>query len=224
MVISGRGQTSTQALVSFPKWFLGKRCALGYVMGPPPLLRALERDQNWVPDPASSAGPQGRNVPFREDMVESVIRTIVSVANNHPSMLPSLETVDGNEPQPSSPEILPRVRSSMRNGMEYVDPWQEVSNLFQQELLLQDPTRYIEGGILRNTLSVQTLHSMLVNREECGTQVQPRSDQDRLVAALADHSCLNWQGVPHSLKQMLNHLPHQSSQSCSDTPESWDNG
>ena len=39
--------------------------------------------------------------------------------------------------------------------MEYVDPQQEVPNLFWQELLLQNPVRYIEGVILRNAPSVQ---------------------------------------------------------------------
>ena len=67
--------------------------------------------------------------------------------------------------------------------MEYVDPWKDVPNLFWQEPLLQNPIRYIEGGILRNAPLVQTPQSMLVNREECGTQVQLRSDQDRLMAA-----------------------------------------
>ena len=56
--------------------------------------------------------------------------------------------------------------------MEYADPWQEVPNLFQ----LQNPARYIEGGILRNGSSVQTPQLMLINREECGTQVQLRSN------------------------------------------------
>ena len=53
-------------------------------MGPPSLSRALRRDQNWVPDPISSADAQGRNVPFREDIVEPVIRTTVSVAHSCP--------------------------------------------------------------------------------------------------------------------------------------------
>ena len=70
----------------------------------------------------------------------------------------------------------------------------------------------------------QTSQSMLVNREECETQVQPRSDQDRLMAASADPSYLNWQGVLHSPVQVPNHLCHQSGQSPSDTPESRDNG
>ena len=66
-------------------------------MGPPSLLGALERCQNWILGPVSSAGTQSRNVPFSEDIVESVIRTTVAVANNCPSMLPPLETVNGNE-------------------------------------------------------------------------------------------------------------------------------
>ena len=98
-------------------------------------MRALGRGQSQVLDLASSVGTQGRNVPFREDIVESVIRTSVSVANDHPLVPPPLEMVNGNESQPSSPETFPRVRT-VRNGMEYVDPWQEVPNLFQQEPLL----------------------------------------------------------------------------------------
>ena len=33
-------------------------------------------------------GAYGRNVPFREDIIESVIRTTVSVANGHPLVPP----------------------------------------------------------------------------------------------------------------------------------------
>ena len=40
-------------------------------MGPPPTLRAPGRGQNWVPDPVSSTGAQGKNVSFRENIVES---------------------------------------------------------------------------------------------------------------------------------------------------------
>ena len=65
---------------------------------------------------------------------------------------------------------------------------------------------------------------MLINREECWTQVLPRSDQDRPVTAMSDLSYLTLQGVPCSLGQVPNHLSHHSSQSSSDTPESWDNG
>ena len=65
---------------------------------------------------------------------------------------------------------------------------------------------------------------MLVNREQCGTQDQPRSDQDRLVAVSADPSYLTWQGVPCLLGQVPNHLSYHSGQSSGDTtPESWDN-
>ena len=46
-------------------------------MGPLPLSRALRRGQNWVSGPAFSASAQGRNVPFREDIVELAIRTTV---------------------------------------------------------------------------------------------------------------------------------------------------
>ena len=65
---------------------------------------------------------------------------------------------------------------------------------------------------------------MLVNREECQTQVQLRSDYDRLMATSVHLSYLTWQGVPHSIGQVPNHLSHPSGLSPSDTPESWDNG
>ena len=69
-------------------------------MGPPHLSRAPERDQNWIPEPASSVGSQGRNIPFREDIVESPIRTTISVANDHPLVLPPLKMVNINVLQP----------------------------------------------------------------------------------------------------------------------------
>ena len=90
-------------------------------MGPLPLSRASGRGQNWVPDPASSTGAQGRNFPFREDRVESAIRTTVSVANGCPLVPPLLDMVDNDESQPPSPETLPRIRISSRNGVEYAD-------------------------------------------------------------------------------------------------------
>ena len=65
---------------------------------------------------------------------------------------------------------------------------------------------------------------MLVNREECRTHVQLRSDHDRLMATSAYLSYLTWQGVPHSIGQVPNHLSHPSGLSPSDTPESWDIG
>ena len=71
----------------------------------------------------------------------------------------------------------------------------------QQEPLLSNPTRNIVGGILRNAPLVQTPQSKLVNREECGTQAQLRSDQDRVMATLAD-PYLTWQGVPHLMTQV----------------------
>ena len=64
---------------------------------------------------------------------------------------------------------------------------------------------------------------MLVNGKECWTQVQLRSDQARLVAAMANPSYLTWKGIPHSLGQVLNYLSHHSGWSPGDTPESWDN-
>ena len=69
-------------------------------MRPPSLLRDLKRAQNWIQGPASSAGAQSGNVTFREDIVESVIRTTAVVTNSHPSIPPPLETVDGDESQP----------------------------------------------------------------------------------------------------------------------------
>ena len=67
--------------------------ALGLTMGHPPPSRAPGRGEKLVPDPASSTGTQGRNVPFGEDIVESAIRSTVSVANVCPTVLPPLETV-----------------------------------------------------------------------------------------------------------------------------------
>ena len=69
--------------------FLGRGRILGHPMGTSPPSKALGRGQDWVPDPASSAGTQGRNVPFGKGVGESAIRTTVSVANGDPSMLPS---------------------------------------------------------------------------------------------------------------------------------------
>ena len=57
----------------------------------------------------------------------------------------------------------------------------------------------------------------LSGREECETQVQPRSDQDRPMAASPDPSYLTWQEVPHLTGQVLNHLSHPSGQSPSET-------
>ena len=64
------------------------------------LLRALERGQNWILGPASSAGAQSRNVPFIEDIVKLVARTNVAVINSHPSIPPPLEIVMSNNPPP----------------------------------------------------------------------------------------------------------------------------
>ena len=172
----------------------------------PPLSRAPGRGWNWIPVPVSSIGSQGRNVPFRGDMVESAIRTAVLVANGHPSVPPPLETVYINDLQPPSPEILPRVRISVRNGVEHMVTWWEVPRIFWQELPPWNPTRYIEGGVHRNGSSVWVPQSMLVNRVEYGTQVQPRINWDRLVAALANPSYLTWQEVACSLGQVADHL------------------
>ena len=48
-------------------------------------------------DPVSFVGAYGRNVPLREGIVESVIRTTVSVANGHHSVPSPLEIVNGDE-------------------------------------------------------------------------------------------------------------------------------
>ena len=65
---------------------------------------------------------------------------------------------------------------------------------------------------------------MLINWEECRTQVQLRSDQDRLMATLVDLSYLTWQEAPHLVGQVPNHLSHPSGWSPSDSQDSWDNG
>ena len=72
-------------------------------MGPASLPRALGRGPNQILEPCSSISFQGRNVPFREDVIESAVRTTVLVANSHPAVLPTLELADINEFQ-SSPE------------------------------------------------------------------------------------------------------------------------
>ena len=178
-------------------------------MRPPSLLRALERGQSQISAPTSSTVTQSGNVPFREDIVESVIRTTVVVSNSHPSILSPLEMVSGEESCPSSLEALPRARVPMRNRREQTNPQHEVPNLFRQEPLQQNPPRYVEGGILRNGPLVHTPQTMLPNREACWIQTQLRNDQDRPIAFLADpHS---WQGS------------HPSGWSPSDTPELWDN-
>ena len=100
----------------------------------PPLSRALGRGQSWALDPTSSAGTQGRSVPFREDIVKSVIRSTVLVANGHPSVPPPLEMVNGDGSQPSSPETLPRIRFH-RKWYGVCGSQQEVPSLFWQEPL-----------------------------------------------------------------------------------------
>ena len=50
-----------------------------------------------MPDPVSSVGAHGGNVPFQEDIVESVVSTSASAANGHPSVPPPLEIVKGGE-------------------------------------------------------------------------------------------------------------------------------
>ena len=91
-------------------------------MGPPPLLRAPGRGQNQMPEPASSTGSQGRNICFREAIVESVIRTTVLVANSHPLVLPPLEMVNVIELQCPAAETFPMVSISIRSGVEQWRP------------------------------------------------------------------------------------------------------
>ena len=71
-----------------PSGSLGRRCASALALGPPILKRAPGIGQNQIPEPASSIGSQGSNIPFREDVVKSAIWTTVSVTNGHPSVLP----------------------------------------------------------------------------------------------------------------------------------------
>ena len=83
------------------------------------------------------------------------------VTNSHPSIPPPLETVSGDESQPPSLVALPRARILMRNRREYTNPQQEVPNILWQEPSPQNPSRYIEGGILRNTSLVHTPQTIL---------------------------------------------------------------
>ena len=53
---SGRGQASIPALESPPGGFLGRGCVLGLTVGPPPLSGTPGRVQNWILEPAFSAG------------------------------------------------------------------------------------------------------------------------------------------------------------------------
>ena len=89
--------------------------------------------------PVSSASTLSGNVPFREDMAKSVIRTTVAVANSCPLIPPPLERVDNKESPPSFPEAHLRTRIPVLNGSKYVGSQQEVPNLFQQEPSLQNP-------------------------------------------------------------------------------------
>ena len=91
MQISWRGHPSTGIFT--PGGSLGRGHTSGLVLGPPPSLRAPGRGQNLMLEPPPSTGSQGRNILFTEDIVESAIRTTVSVANCHPSVLPPLEMV-----------------------------------------------------------------------------------------------------------------------------------
>ena len=113
--------------------FLGRGCASGLTKGPPSLSRAPGRGKNWTPEPASSTCSQGRNIPFRKDIIELAIRTTVSVAHSHPLVLTALKTVNVNEFQPPSTETLPRVSISIRNRVEHMETQWQILNLCQQE-------------------------------------------------------------------------------------------
>ena len=82
-------------------------------------------------EPASSIGSQGRNVPFREDIVESAIRPTVLVANSHTSVPSHLEMVDIDAFWPPSSETLPRVQILIRNGVEHAETQPQVPHLLE---------------------------------------------------------------------------------------------
>ena len=206
MQISGRGQAYASALES-SRWGISRdRTCFRSCNGTFHLLRAPGIGQNWILEPTSSIGSQCRNIPFREDIVESAVRTTVSVPDSHPSEPSPLQTVNVDASLPPFPETFPRLISSIRNKMENAESQQEVPNLSWQELLPWLPTIYREGGVHRNFSYVHAPLLMLVNRGEYGAQVQLRIDQDRLVANQTDLSYLTWQGVLYSPGQMPNHL------------------
>ena len=224
MLISGRGQPSTPAWEYPLLWIPRERTCFRSHNGTSLSLESSRK--RWKPqilEPATSIGFWDRNIPFREDIVESAVRTTVSVANCCPLVSPPLEMVDADELQSPSPETLPRVRLSIRNGVEHMETQWEVPNLSHWEPQPQNPTRYIEEGVLRHAPTVQNPQPMLVTRGECETQVQLRTDHNRLVAAPADPSYLTWQGAPHLLSQAPNHLSHDSDLYSSYTPDLWDN-
>ena len=64
-------------------------------MGPPSLLRAPGRGQNWIPEPASSIGSQDSS--FQRRLSGFCLRTTVSVANGNPSVPLLLEMVNIDE-------------------------------------------------------------------------------------------------------------------------------
>ena len=125
-----------------------------------------------IPEPVSSICCQGKNIPFREDIVESAIRATVLVANSHPSVPHPLELVNVDELGSPSPGTLSGVSISIRNGMEYMETLLEVPNLSQQEWPPNNLTRYIDGGVDRNASAVQAPQSMQLNKSEYGIQVQ----------------------------------------------------
>ena len=63
----------------------------------PPVLSVPGVGKIKILDPASSAGYQGRKLIFRKDILESAIRSTVSVANGYPSVLSPLGMFDINE-------------------------------------------------------------------------------------------------------------------------------
>ena len=108
--------------------------------------------------------------------MELVVRTTGVVSNSCPLILLPLETVDGNESQPSSPGALPRARIPMKDRREHTNPWLRIPNLFRQELSLQNPPKYIEGDILRDAPLVHIPQTMLPKREACGVQTKLGND------------------------------------------------
>ena len=93
----GEAKLQSQCWNPPPWWISRERTCFRSHTGTSLLSQAPGRGQNCIPEPTSSIGSQGRNVPFKEDVVESTIRTSVSVANDHPLVPLPLETVDVNE-------------------------------------------------------------------------------------------------------------------------------
>ena len=134
--------------IFLPGGCIGKGCASGLALGPPPFLRAQGRGWNQILEPASSIGSQGRSIPFREDVVESATRASFLVASNHPSVPPPLEMVNIYELQSPSSGTLPRINISIRNRLKQTKSRSEIPNLSQQNPLPQNKTIFIEEVFL----------------------------------------------------------------------------